>query len=46
MGLRDKAEADFAKAPVTDSLTARLMQRILAGWSAEPAGAPSSSTLA
>jgi Ca2+-binding EF-hand superfamily protein len=45
-GLRDKAEADFAKAPVTDSLTARLMQRILAGWSAEPAGAPSSSTLA
>jgi Ca2+-binding EF-hand superfamily protein len=45
-GLRDKAEADIATAPVTDSLTARLMQRILAGWSAEPASAPSSSTLA
>jgi Ca2+-binding EF-hand superfamily protein len=45
-GLRDQAEADFAKAPVTDSLAARLMQRILTGWSAEPASAPSSSTLA
>jgi Ca2+-binding EF-hand superfamily protein len=45
-GLRDSAEADIAEAPVTDSLAARLMQRILAGWGAEPAAAPSATTLA
>jgi Ca2+-binding EF-hand superfamily protein len=35
-GLRDKASADLDQAPITDSLASRLMQRILAGWSAEP----------
>jgi len=36
-GLRETARTDLDPAPVTDSLASRLMQRILAGWSAETA---------
>ncbi|WP_421736366.1 hypothetical protein [Caulobacter sp.] len=40
-GLRDQARADLDQTPMTNSLVSRLMQQIVAGWSAAPADAPS-----